>query len=456
MSRHHPLDDAFRGKLQGLSTETPMHLWAHIDQKRTWRHRFLNKVRQYRPFAAVLASALAAGGGMLLWNSQQPVLTGFPVKETTYQSPIASRSGSAQLKKEAAELQINAGSVMPVSSGFSEALNKKPVSVSQNTERFTAWAEKKQIASLLQPMASAALTTAGKDARKLLLSPTSARGYTAVSPRPATEAKLPALAAVYEKEASHPLPALFNPEPKCAQFGNGRWSVYIDLMASPDLAFSDLRARSPNFEDYAASRRETESFVFAFSGGFRLSLEAENGLALRTGINYSQVNEKFTYFNGTERREITEPVRDNQGNIIGYDTIVTIGERYKISRNTYRMLDIPFILGYEMQAGKLGLAVNGGAYLNLLFRQSGDFLSPETLTPVPLNPEDPNSANVFKRQAGVGYYGSVSLTYATKSGLELLLEPYFKMFPNSVTRDQFAVQQRHMNAGVFLGARLYL
>jgi len=110
----------------------------------------------------------------------------------------------------------------------------------------------------------------------------------------------------------------------------------------------------------------------------------------------------------------------------------------------------------EMDMGKFGLSVNGGAYLNLLFRQSGDFLSPETLTPTPLNPEDPNTVSVFKRQAGVGYYGSVALTYATKSGLELLIEPHFKMFPNSVTQDQFAVQQRHMNAGVFMGIRKHL
>ena len=433
MNRQHPLDDAFRSKLEGLSTGTPTHLWERIDQKRSWKHRFFNYLRQYRSFAVVLASIPIAGIALLLWHSQQPALAAFPVSETNRQPQIASHVAALPSTQE---------TIAPYSSAPATASNSFPDTAVggaqpgpdlQKTAYFPVLSQRvkrvgaeKQADRLVQPMASAALNAAKK------LISTSASGR--FLPKPAHEPALPAIAAVHEKEKRPILPALFNTDPKCAQFGNGGWGLYLDIMASPDLAFSDLQARSPNFEDYAESRRETESFVFAFSGGVRLSLEAENGLALRTGINYSQVNERFTYFNGTERREITEPVRNNQGDIIGYDTIVTIGERYKVSRNTYRMLDIPFIVGYGIKAGDFGVAVNGGAYLNLLFRQSGDFLSPETLTPVSLNPEGPDSGSVFKRQAGVGYYGSLSLTYATKSGLEILIEPHFKIFPNSVTQ----------------------
>jgi hypothetical protein len=461
MNRHHPLDEAFRGRLQGLTTETPMHLWEQIDQKRNWKHRFLNQVRQYRPFATVLASVVATGVALLLWNNQQPALTAFPVLTTPHQPQIALRStGSTEAIEQHKAIESSA---FENTSRNAAVHSSQPTLQTQNVRTFStvarAIAEQSvgtALNSPLQPVASAALDHSKKEALRLTSTSKSGDGSIRVRPKPAQETALPALAAVYEQEQEPILPKLFNPEPKCAQFGNGNWDLYVDVMVSPDLAFSDLQARNPNFEDYAKSRRETESFVFAYSGGIRLSLEAESGLAFRTGINYSQVNEKFTYFNGTERREITEPVRDNQGNIIGYDTIVTVGERYKVSRNTYRMLDIPFIVGYEMDMGKFGLSVNGGAYLNLLFRQNGDFLSPETLTPTPLNPEDPNSISVFKRQAGVGYYGSIALTYATKSGLEILIEPHFKMFPNSVTQDQYAVQQRHMNAGVFVGVRKHL
>lgn len=461
MNRQHPLDDAFRDRLQGLTTETPMHLWAQIDQKRNWKHRFLNQIRHYRPFATVLASMAAAGVALLLWNNQQPTLTAFPVLATPHQPQIALRAAATPSVTKTIEQHKEIEST--AFANTSRPAARSPQSTLNTSDEPSVIAVPKatvaQSAAIATQQSTQQLASAVLDYSKTEANPLATAEQTtlavpaSVLPKPAREAALPGIAAVYEREQKAVLPALFNPEPKCAQFGKGNWGIYVDLMVSPDLAFSDLEARNANFEDYAKSRRETESFVFAYSGGVRLSLEAANGLAFRTGINYSQVNEKFTYFNGTERREITEPVRDNQGNIIGYDTIVTVGERYKVSRNTYRMLDIPFIVGYEMDMGKFGLSVNGGAYLNLLFRQSGDFLSPETLTPTPLNPEDPNTVSVFKRQAGVGYYGSVALTYATKSGLELLIEPHFKMFPNSVTQDQFAVQQRHMNAGVFMGIR---
>lgn len=464
MNRQHPLDDAFRDKLQGLTTETPMHLWEQIDQKRNWKHRFLNQIRHYRPFATVLASMAAAGVALLLWNNQQPTLTAFPVLATPHQPQIALRAAATPSVTKTIEQHKETEST--AFANTSRPAARSPQSTLYISDEPSVIAVPKatvaQSAAIATQQSTQQLASAVLDYSKTEANPLATAEQTtlavpaSVLPKPAHEAALPGIAAVYEREQEAVLPALFNPEPKCAQFGNGNWGIYVDLMVSPDLAFSDLEARNANFEDYAKSRRETESFVFAYSGGVRLSLEAANGLAFRTGINYSQVNEKFTYFNGTERREITEPVRDNQGNIIGYDTIVTVGERYKVSRNTYRMLDIPFIVGYEMDMGKFGLSVNGGAYLNLLFRQSGDFLSPETLTPTPLNPEDPNSVSVFKRQAGVGYYGSVALTYATKSGLELLIEPHFKMFPNSVTQDQFAVQQRHMNAGIFMGIRKHL
>ncbi len=464
MNRQHPLDDAFRDKLQGLTTETPMHLWEQIDQKRNWKHRFLNQIRHYRPFATVLASMAAAGVALLLWNNQQPTLTAFPVLATPHQPQIALRAAATPSVTKTIEQHKETEST--AFANTSRPAARSPQSTLYISDEPSVIAVPKatvaQSAAIATQQSTQQLASAVLDYSKTEANPLATAEQTtlavpaSVLPKPAHEAALPGIAAVYEREQKALLPALFNPEPKCAQFGNGNWGIYVDLMVSPDLAFSDLEARNANFEDYAKSRRETESFVFAYSGGVRLSLEAANGLAFRTGINYSQVNEKFTYFNGTERREITEPVRDNQGNIIGYDTIVTVGERYKVSRNTYRMLDIPFIVGYEMDMGKFGLSVNGGAYLNLLFRQSGDFLSPETLTPTPLNPEDPNSVSVFKRQAGVGYYGSVALTYATKSGLELLIEPHFKMFPNSVTQDQFAVQQRHMNAGIFMGIRKHL
>lgn len=172
---------------------------------------------------------------------------------------------------------------------------------------------------------------------------------------------------VYEWEQKVLLFVLFNFEFKCVQFGNGNWGIYVDLMVLFDLVFSDFEVCNVNFEDYVKSWWEMEFFVFVYSGGVCFFFEVVNGLVFCIGINYFQVNEKFIYFNGMECWEIIELVCDNQGNIIGYDMIVIVGECYKVSCNIYCMFDILFIVGYEMDMGKFGLLVNGGVYLNLFF-----------------------------------------------------------------------------------------
>jgi len=177
---------------------------------------------------------------------------------------------------------------------------------------------------------------------------------------------------------------------------------------------------------------------------------ADNGIALRTGVNYSQINEKFTYFNGSEEVTETRNIFDSDGNIIGTDTVTLTGERYKVSNNIYRTIDIPFIVGYEFDMGQFGMSVNGGAYLNLLFMPDGDLLDPETLEPIAI---DGDNFNAFKEQVGLGYYGSLALTYQAKNGLQLLLEPHFKLFPKSVTQDEYALTQRYTSVGLFMGVR---
>ena len=196
--------------------------------------------------------------------------------------------------------------------------------------------------------------------------------------------------------------------------------------------------------------------MLAFSGALRLSMVSDKGLAVRTGINYSQINEKFTYFSGSE--EIIQYINryDQDGNVIGTDTLIEVGARHKVTHNQYRMLDIPFLLGYEIGKGRLGVSLNGGAYLNLLFRQKGDFLSPQDLRPVSFDSGNPDAYPAFKQQVGLGWYGSIGFAYRTSANLQIVLEPHFKIFPKSVTRDQYAVTQRYMSTGLFIGLRQQL
>jgi len=96
-----------------------------------------------------------------------------------------------------------------------------------------------------------------------------------------------------EKEINWP--SLFK-DPKCATFS--KWlklQFYVDAYISPDVAFRKLESKATDFERYAADRRATESQLLSFSSGIRFSVISNFGLSARTGIVYSQINEKFDY-----------------------------------------------------------------------------------------------------------------------------------------------------------------
>ena len=453
MNKHHPLDEVFRNQLQDQAAAPPLHLWEQIDQKRTPKHRFFNQVRQKKPIVALLASTAIAGVALLLWNLQQPTLRNFPIPAPKSSLPAIAQQHEAIVPHEAAASE-----------------KKKPVRSSSSPSKLAAAAENdtptaqrailtddaQAPTSLVAENASVATAVADALTEEIV-----AIANTVAADREETPAVSPERVADLPILNRQPTPAyaldeselsgLFGSnDPKCARFGDGKWALYLDVMASPDLTFNTLEARHSDAEAYLEKRRETETRLFAFSGGLRLSMVTDNGLALRTGVNYSQINEKFTYFNGSEENTHISNIFDSEGNVIGTDTITLTGERYKVSNNIYRTIDIPFIVGYEFDMGQFGMSVNGGAYLNLLFMPDGDLLDPETLEPIAI---DGDNFNAFKEQVGLGYYGSLALTYQTKNGLQLLLEPHFKLFPKSVTQDEYALSQRYTSVGLFMGVR---
>ena len=97
--------------------------------------------------------------------------------------------------------------------------------------------------------------------------------------------------------------------------------------------------------------------------------------------------------------------------------------------------------------------MNAGAFLNLSISQRGDFLSPADGQPVSFSSNAPDAYPAFKNQLGIGWYGSVGLMYKLRPGLHVLLEPHFKVFPKSISRPDYIVDQRYLTTGLTMGLR---
>ncbi|MFT4666277.1 MAG: hypothetical protein ACI9VN_000948 [Patescibacteria group bacterium] len=240
-------------------------------------------------------------------------------------------------------------------------------------------------------------------------------------------------------------------DPKCATFG--KWlklHFYGDAYVSPDIAFRELESKEEAFDRYAADRRSTESQLLSFSTGLRFSVVSNYGLSARTGIVYSQINEKFEY--QQERTEKVFETVEINGVIISSDTTIQSGTQYITTYNRYRMLDVPLLLGYEVNFKKFSLSVNSGVYANLVSRQQGDFLSPED-KPVTFSSDARNTYPAFRKRLNFSVYGSIAMYINLDEHWQFMMEPHMRYYLDPMTQSSYEVEQKYITAGLITGLR---
>lgn len=244
------------------------------------------------------------------------------------------------------------------------------------------------------------------------------------------------------------------PDPgSCYSFGGRNFDlrgIYIDAIVSSDLPFRTLESKDNEMLAYQQMRDNSESYYWAGTGGLRLSVVTNSGLAFRTGLTYAQITERFKYENLLAERIIIENIYDSNNNIIGTDTLIEQGKRVIEHSNHYNMFDIPLVIGYELESEKLVFNVNVGAYFNLLFTQNGRILSSN------FEPIDINNKTMFRKNLGISYFASMGFNYKFTRDLHLVIEPQLRYYPKSFTRDSYEISQKYVNFGVFTGLRFRL
>lgn len=432
MSKRHPIDELFRNRLEHHQSDIPLGLWERIDQKRDWKHKLRNQARLRRPLPAVLLLSLTVAAFWLLPEAS-PDIGSFPVPKTAAWKVSPPENAPADVF--VAEIPAEP-SVLPVEKPVASA-NPPATIMPEIPARPTA-----PIAKVTSLVIDDDLQNETEFSRQALARPV-IQSFSALPSRfSATDLKK--------------MPAgfgIFNPDPKCARFGKGDWQLFADLTAAPQVAFRSFSTPNKEFESYTNSRIDTELPELSFSAGFRVSAVSGIGLAARTGLAFTQINETFDYTNENEERITIINIFGPDGEVIGTDTTIVSGVRHKVTSNTYQMLSVPVLLGYELAFNKLSASINAGALINIFFHPEGDFLSPQDLQPISFTRDDPGAYPAFRNKLGVGWYGSLALQYEIKSGLQLMLEPHLQYYPQSFTKDDFVNEQRYFLAGLSVGLR---
>ena len=255
----------------------------------------------------------------------------------------------------------------------------------------------------------------------------------------------------------------FNPiQVTCPSFSYRPTGIFADIYFSGDQIQKHLKAKNSDSEKYRLDRIQSEKPLQSFTAGLRVGYNTGQNLALMTGFEYKQINEKFEYIdpesNQTRLVTIKDYIYQNGtivDSVITQEVIVIPGSVKYTVYNSFKSLNIPLILEYNLlRLSKFNIAVSGGPVINLISYQKGTILSPnQDDNTISLGTADHVSSQVFKQSTGIGLSGSVNIQYRIKSDIAIMIEPNFRTQLNSITMDEYPLQQKFTTFGIAAGAR---
>jgi hypothetical protein len=239
--------------------------------------------------------------------------------------------------------------------------------------------------------------------------------------------------------------------------------TYWEIYAGPDHTIGSYKTYGDTASNnYLQKRKASTQLSSAFSAGVRYTKVFDNGMSVRTGLNYSQINEKFSYFNPNEIKLVTVIttrviIRQPGDTVYINDTLQyqQTGTRTKTTYNRYHTIDVPLLIGYELGNGKIHANINAGVIINIYSWYKGDVLD-SLYQPVSITTGKGNSVYQFKNNIGIGFLGSVSVYYKLTDKLHLLLEPFFRYNLSPMSKENLNLQQKFNTAGLRAGVRFDL
>jgi hypothetical protein len=241
-----------------------------------------------------------------------------------------------------------------------------------------------------------------------------------------------------------------------------RNDLYVEVYGSADNVSRSLSGTNFTPVNYIDKRKEAEKSKVGFSAGIRLSKNLGERTLLKTGVNFSQINETLKYINEKDIRIITiitqRTIFSNGQTIVINDTtqVTQIGTTYTTFNNRYRTIDIPVIFAYEfVKSRNFTVGLNAGAIINLNSSYSGKILD-TNLSPVSINTTNTLGVNAWRRNIGLGLYASLSIYKRINNQVDLFFEPYTRINLKPVTVNETLIKQKYTTTGLQVGLRYNL
>lgn len=252
------------------------------------------------------------------------------------------------------------------------------------------------------------------------------------------------------------------PKQKKKKRKKGKWKVYSQIALAPVYALGGLSKKSTyNVGNVLlADRRETESYVDAFSGQYQLQFKSSKGFLIVGGLEYLQINEKYYTKEVDVQEEFILGTVGVVENALG-QTIETIeGQKLRTTTkvverkiyNNYHYFNVPFGIGGVWEKEQYDFKLFGGVQYHLYFHFDGTILN-ELANPIELTDRDTYSyESVFNKKMGLSLWLSGEYTRPINERLSWLIAPKIRLPVTSITNEEYPLAQRqysfHLNLGV--------
>ncbi len=237
---------------------------------------------------------------------------------------------------------------------------------------------------------------------------------------------------------------------------NADWD--LEIYASPDYAFKTVTSNTAS-QEYMNKKDSSEKSQLGYTIGFRIIKPINEHLLFKTGLQYSQINENFVYRSENEIKTTTVVTVRNiilaNGNTVTVsDTSVLqqIGFKNNTVKNSFKSIDIPVLIGYQLGNDDLQIGINAGVIFNLSSSFKGVVLD-SSLSPKPFSKE---TNSVYKNNIGMGIYAGISITKKLTYNTSIFAEPYFRYNLSNTTTPLSTFNQRFSIGGLSIGLRLNL
>lgn len=188
---------------------------------------------------------------------------------------------------------------------------------------------------------------------------------------------------------------------------------------------------------YAEARDSTETYVFSSTTGLSIGRNISKHFYIASGLELTRSVDRFeyqdTFYNSID---IDKFKRNSSG---GLDTL--FGDNDFVQRriinkkiyDKYHLVNIPIIIGANINFKKISINIQSGISINALFTQKGQILNADSFVE---NLDNLNESLYYNSTVGISYFGDVLFSIPLQENLSFNFGPHINIGTRSWTNEE--------------------